>query len=232
MLLLSQNVKALPRMSTDKVVHDVNLSASQAGIIGWQEIKFADYRDAITDLEAFDTYFPKGDGGHRFAQPISWRKRVWEKVEAGQVKLHDGTPKMCETRFIAWVLLRRRRDGLMVLVHNTHYVPGHKKDDKRELAQKMQAEGRKIHQAFLAQWVAKGVPTIGFGDYNQRERIFGSRIHYAKVHYPVNPGTIDWIVLTDGLDFRWDVQEFKKLTGRFSDHQGRFARASLSKRKK
>jgi len=253
MRLITQNVKSLPLMSQGRVVHDVELCAQEAGIILWQEIRPERYRKAVRDLApVFDVYFPesktKSGATVLGGQPISWRTRYWERVDCGSILMNSAVPKVCDNRYLSWVLLKRENADIesLVLVHDAHYVarawapdgsakPRHDPAEAKEqpMRQEMWNSANAIHHAALSGWVKEGYPIAGGGDYNRHGVLpFGDTLvgTQHKVYYPVQPLGLDWLNLIDGRTARWNIKDFSVQKQRFSDHQGRLVEASLKRR--
>lgn len=248
MRLVSQNVQSRPRMSAARVSHDILISANEAGIVGWQEIGPASYKDNLraTLGEHWETHFPTGKlpngRGHVGAEAISWRHKYWSKVDAGGAILHFPVKDVCHQRYISWALLERvGSEQRQVLVNNVHYVAGafSKRNAEDEglshtsNRRKMWEEANERHREFIKEWVDKDVPIAGTGDFNRREfEIFGDVIGGRRVHYTAEPLGIDLTYLINGGDWVWDVKDVAIQKGRYSDHQGRLVEAYMNPREK
>lgn len=222
--IMTQNVCQLPLMPQPHVVHDVELTARESGVVLWQEMRPARYLAAMRNLnpKAWAHYY--GGGGC----PISWRKRIWEKLDQGHVLLHLKEPGVCENRYVTWVKLRNRKTGAVAIFHTFHYVPGawttrfSRTSRLRRAA--MWNHGNEMHRHLVDGWVKDGYAVAGGGDTNSAQKRFpllGKSIRGKRVRYPVDKNAIDQLVLIDGNDFKWKLDSFERRSGRFSDHQGR-----------
>jgi GH25 family lysozyme M1 (1,4-beta-N-acetylmuramidase) len=239
---VSQNVRSKPQMPQADVVHDVELTGSQAGVVAWQEIGFDRYKQAVLDLgPEFDSYIPDGAGN---SNPVSWRDSVWTQCAAGEILLNKADPTSTvrgSDRFLVWVLIKHNGTGAFVLVNNAHYVArawGHRTGQEAKeqpIRQEMWLAANKIHRAAVKDWVDKGYAIVCMGDYNSsnaRELPLGKTIGGRTVRYVVGDKSIDQVIFINGKDFRWEIEDLdgEILPGRNSDHQGRRGQARLVER--
>lgn len=236
MRFVTQNIKALPKMPQEDVVEDVKLTASQAGIVCWQEIFPERYIRAIKNQlsDRWEHHFAGG------GCPISWRKATWTKIRGDATKLHDAEGGISRERLLTWVLLEHKRTGARVIVHNWHYVaaawnPKIEPNERRR--DELWAQDNQRHRSFVETWVKRGVPIIGGGDSNRRHDhpqgpLLGNRIGNRRVRYPIGPKSIDHIVVINGEDWKWQIDDKngELLPGRNSDHQGRRTQVRLVKK--
>lgn len=234
---VSQNVRAKPEMLQKRVEADVNLTASQAGVVGWQEIVPERYRQAIRDLGP--------DWTHVFGvgtdEAISWRTRWWTLVDQGQMKLTEKAPGLKGTDTdLLWVVLESYI-GARIVVNVSHYLPrawgprtGQEAKEQAE-RQRLWTAGNQVHRGKVAAWVAQGYPVVGMGDFNsqlRRDLTMGEAISGKPVRYAVGDQAVDQLWFVDGADWSWviDDADGELLPGRNSDHPGRRARAALVER--
>lgn len=238
--VMSQNVKAFPLMPQGDVVEDVRLTAGQSGIIGWQEIGPARYKEAILALgPKWETFWggPHSEERETVRNPISYRVKHWRRVDGGRWKHHDGVARMTPDSWLTWVVLEHKRTGAHVLATNKHYVAGAwnniPKADKRQ-RQNMWTDANRFEMVWTERFMAKHpeVAVIGLGDYNStnhRQLAVGARLGGRKVNYQVAPRAIDQIWLVNAATWIWetDDEDGELLPGRNSDHQGRRSRQRL-----
>lgn len=226
MFIQTQNVQALPRMTPEKVVHDVNLTASQSDLIGWQEIILDYYRLAIRELDpqVWDSLMIK-DLGNIGGCPISWKKHLFELEDSGKIKLFTGLPGIGKTRYIVWALLRDKRNGALVMVINTHYVAkgySKKRVTARKLRQRLWLRSNEKLNDFVMECALKGYLIAILGDFN---RMFfppvGRVVFGHEVHNVNPPSSIDKVVLIDNDEFEWHNPQLTSKGGmKYSDHKG------------
>lgn len=216
------NVKSNPLMPQAQVIHDVRRASKQGSIIGWNEISPPRYFDAIRALgPEWGHYMPR-DGGLRIPNPISWKKDVWKKVDAGFQQTHGGRKKVSPNRYITWVKLKHRKTGKTIIRMNTHLVSGawtskQKKDKpwRREMWQRHMTEMRQL----VARFKAKGLPVIIGGDFNRDSyRVLGNQVRYDNNLNVATHGrsTIDYMMHT--ANKRVSRERAKVQGGYFSDH--------------
>lgn len=252
--ITTQNVQSLPRMPQAEVVADIELTAKQSTVVLWQEILPERYDKALHALEesgAWETWWgrgrvkddkvEKGDHNERagFNTPISWRTRVWEFVEGGSWLLHDGVAKICNDRWVNWVVLRHRKTGAEVYFDNAHYVAGawsdkpkYAKDQRKE----MWLDGYARHVAWIKQQIQEHPERalcLG-GDYNAQllrdGHLFRQKIAGRRLRSGVGKRSIDHLFLINGREWVWDIIRRERMPGRNSDHQGRRVKAVLEER--
>lgn len=232
--LVTQNVQALPLMPQREVVEDVQLTARQAGIVGWQEIGPDRYEQAIKDLpDDWSTFFGKEPNGD---VPISFRNAFWKRIDSGVELLHEPKAKVQPWRKITWIILEHRNLGVRIVVTNRHYVAG-KDNKKHSLASRIMRKaiwllGRRRDRRLLAKFVDQGYPVIAFGDFNDRSKSLGTKIRNRVIRYLNPDSSIDKIAIINGDDwvFEVDDRDGELLNGRNSDHQGRRGKVRLRRR--
>lgn len=243
--IVTQNVKALPLMPQIDVRHDIMLTASQAGIIGWQEIEPARYDSALRELEAtgkWDTYWghPRDEVGAKvegYDTPISWRKKYWTQVDGGKFKLNEGRAHVSKTLWVTWIILKHKSTGLLFYYDNAHYIPGafnnnpvHRKKERPAWWK----ESRQLHLAHLRKMIAAHpeMPLCCMGDYNAQQKmtsLWTKEIAGRKVRSGTLGNTsIDQILFINGKGHYWQIDRRETLPGRNSDHQGRRALVHLT----
>lgn len=244
--VITQNVRALPLMNQELVRHDIELTAGQADIVGWQEIGPDYYKKILESLprEQWETFWGKGHAHDRqFDSPISWRRDLWKKIDGGAWELHPPHAKISVRRFYTWIVLEHRGTGARMLVTNKHYIAGAWNDEEKpfkELRPQMWREGIKKEVQWLENFMEKnpGMPIVLLGDYNANQsrdgREFPDRIGGRNLNFQVPPRSIDQIILIHGRgegSWHWEVEDEdgQTLTGRHSDHQGRRSTQGLLK---
>lgn len=236
------NVQSLPLMRPEHVRQDVRLAARKADVILWQEIKPDSYKAAIEALgDEWEHFIPEGIGHNG---PISWRKRLFTLEDKGRELLHPGTPKVCESRGITWVRLRRNGTKREVVFVNTHYVArawdhdgsARLRSDKSEAAtqpmrQRMWNEANEKHRAMIADWVAEGYAVVGGGDFNRGGDypVVGKRYGRTPVRYIDAGGGLDYIFSVNGKRTRIQRVSAENFRGH-SDHALKVAHVNLRKR--
>jgi hypothetical protein len=229
----SANIKCFAPMSQEKVVHDINATGRVAGVIGWQEIQLDRYRTAIEALpNRFRHEFSHGNSG----QVVSWNSEVWERVDGGKRLLCKGSAKICNDRWIVWVLLKHKKSGRQFIFHTTHYPAkawANYKVPRQSIRQAMWNKGNKVQKEMIDEWVRKGYCIVGTGDYNRRNfPVAGNSVRGRKVRYLTPKTSIDFIFVINGKDtvLIGDKHSYN-LEPRYSDHKGRAAKLKLVKRK-
>jgi hypothetical protein len=235
---MTQNVQALPLMPQPDVVEDVKLTAKEAGIICWQEIGPDRYEKAVEGLGTRWSHFFGTVGD--IDNPISWRDRQWNLVKSGQVKLHDGKAKLSKTKWLSWVKLEHKKTGARIIVHNWHYINGafnNEVNPQEALRLPTWKQDNAVHRELVRGWIDQGLPIIGGGDANRRHGhdlgpLLGKTLAGKKVRYPVSDRSIDVIVVINGENWSWEVDDKngETMPGRNSDHRGRRARVRLVKK--
>lgn len=229
---LNLNVKSNPVMSQKAVLHDIRKASHEAGLIGWNEIGPARYFDAVRSLGPdWGHYMPK-DGGLHIPNPISWKKSVWQKEDAGFVRTHHGLAKVSPNRYITWVKLKHRASNQEVVRINTHLVSGAFSHGHRPTTEWRQHQWH-VHMQKLEKLVhhfeSQGLRVIVGGDFNRDSfQVLGKQVAYDN---KLNVGThgrstYDYLMHTrhSGL---------KRVGGRVqrgfaSDHDAVVARYALS----
>lgn len=233
---LSQNVKAEPTMPQSHVLHEVLAASADAGIIGWQEVYYDRYCEAVSTLhkQGWDTYFAKPHGVNSGGAPISWKTKVWEFIDGGETLLCEGADQICYDRRITWVLLRNRLSKVVVAVTNRHYPAnawGLIPSKRRAKARSMWNSGNENDVELLEKFVVLGYPIIGFGDFNstnRRKKAVGHDILGKPVAYHQPPNSIDVVFTIDGAGARWRQAFAQSIKRKFTDHAGRQVVLNLS----
>jgi hypothetical protein len=248
--ILTQNVQALPLHPQDEVVHDVELAASQAGIIGWQEIGPDRYQQAVDSLgPKWTTYWggPEGDrvddgkvpdNPSGYDTPISWRSKRWNFVNGGRVLLNDGVAKICPNRWATWVVLENKRTGLRAIFINVHFVAGAWNNEKDDIPQrqKMWREAWDVLKKTLVDLMNEYPDAVSalLGDFNanyDRDHEEFAPLRVGGRHGDMTfDGAIDHIIFFNSASAVWLVVGTETLPGRHSDHQGRRAVAQIVER--
>jgi hypothetical protein len=116
---LSLNVRANPPMPQANVVDDVRRAATLGACIGWQEIKFERYRQAIRDLSpAWDHVFGPGE------LTLSFRVSEFELIEPGFLRTTASRAHITPNRYVSWAIMRDKASGHRVVRFNTHALSG------------------------------------------------------------------------------------------------------------
>lgn len=187
---LNLNVKSNPEMSQQKVVHDVRKASHQAGLIGWNEISPKRYFDAIKQLGPEWNHYMPHDGGLRIPNPISWKKSVWKKEDAGFVKTHNGKAHVSPNRYITWVKLKHRASGKEVVRINTHLVSGGWSKGQRPTTawrREMWHEHIRKLEHLVHHFEKQGLDVIVGGDFNRDSfHVLGKEVAYDN---KLNVGT-------------------------------------------
>lgn len=205
---LTINIKSNPEMAQSKVVHDVRkAAATQAGLIGWNEIGPARYVSAIKALgPQWGHYFPR-DGKLRIPNPISWKKSIWDKVDDGFMRTHNGLAKVSPHRYITWVKLKNKQTGKTIIRMNTHLVSG--AWSSRKPTTEWRRQMWNIHmtkmKALVAKFEKQGHIIVVGGDFNRDSyRVLGNQVAYDnKLHVgTLGKSTLDYVMHTKDEDIR------------------------------
>jgi len=243
---VSQNVKALPLMPQKNVVADVNLTASQAQVIGWQEIGIERYDEAVMalDPDVWTTFWANRRKKPGYESPISYRHNIFTRVDGGSFELSPPIAGISKGKTFTWVVLEHVRTSARVLVTNKHYISSafNPRADKK-LQEKRPAiwrRSRDLELEFLREFIRENpdVPIVNMGDYNamlspggRDVKEYPRRIANRPIQWVVNPKAIDQVMFINGKAWKWDIDEDEGqlLPGRNSDHQGRLGAARLRK---
>jgi endonuclease/exonuclease/phosphatase family metal-dependent hydrolase len=235
MRVVTQNVQALPLMPHRHVLEDVRATAKAADVVCWQEVRPLRYRFALKRL-------PKGTWSHYMGPrsggvPISWRSAKFELIEKGSVLLHPGKAKVCERRYVTYVLLRDLASGQLLAVVNAHYVS---KAWSNRLSREAIAErqgiwnaGNEAHVELLARLEAAGYAIVGGGDFNRLSPypVVGRQVGNKRVRYATHLGSIDRLYVVNGDHAKWSAHIISDtLRDRHSDHAGRRITLQLTRR--
>lgn len=224
--VVSMNVKSNPEMPQAAVVHDVRRAAKQGDIIGWQEIGPARYRDAIRDLDGFGHFMPRG-----LETPISWRKDKFELLDSGVKKMHGGLAGVSPHRQVAWVKLRNKDTGEVMVHMNTHLVSGawnSKKQPTDPWRQRMWNKHIDGMERMIERFERQGHPVTISGDFNRNQfRVFGNDVRYDSGLHANTHGrsTLDYVMSTRHRDL--DKVRTRVDTGFRSDHNAVIVRYDL-----
>lgn len=226
------NVKSNPEMSQRRVEHDVKRAAEAGGLIGWNEIGPERYFKAVKALgDEWGHYMPH-DGGLHIPNPISWKKDVWKKEDAGFLRTHGGKAKVSPNRYITWVKLKHRASGQEVVRINTHLVSGAWKPGHRPTTEWRREMWRthieKLHRV-VDTFEKQGLTVIVGGDFNRDSfEVLGKQVKYDN---KLNVGThgrstLDYLMHTRSSHLR-------RVGGRVqhgyeSDHDAVIARYALT----
>jgi hypothetical protein len=216
---LTLNVQANPPMSQAKVVHDVRRAAALASCIGWQEIKFERYRQAIRELgPAWHHVFGPGE------LALSFRVRGFEFIERGFLQTTNSRAHITPNRYVAWAIMRERASGHRVVRFNTHAISGaFRPGPVPEKAWRRRAWHH--HMNVLADavrlMVDSGHPVIVGGDINRSGFEFlGDLVVYDNdFDVPTHrEGAIDYLCHRHGGGVRVERRGHEVVKGFHSDH--------------
>lgn len=233
----SINVKSNPLMPQSKVVHDVKLAASQADLIGWQEIAPARYRQAIKDLgPKWGHYMPR-DGKIAIPTPISWDKEKWKKVDAGFTRTHNGKARVSPHRYITWVKLKDKETGQEVVRINTHLVSGAWSKPKPTTAWRraMWTIHMNKLENLVERFQKKGLNVVVGGDFNRDGyKVLGNKVKYDNnlnvgTHGGPGSSTLD-IVMHSSKNKVLEKEGGRIARGYASDHDAVIVKYSLDKK--
>lgn len=179
---LNVNVQSLPLMSQPEVVRDVRKAASQADLIGWNEISPDRYFKAIKDLgPEWGHYMPK-HGKKRIPNPISYRKDEWKMLDNGFKKTHGGLAKTSPNRYITWARLKHKGSGQEIVRLNTHLVSGAfsaKQQSNRKWRQENWGKHMKQLSALVDRFEKQGLKVVIGGDFNRNHyKVLGNQVNY------------------------------------------------------
>lgn len=249
-VMLTQNIQAMPRMRAWKVKEDVWDVARLADLVGWQEIKWHYYREILGKLEdegGWETYWGRGRANEgldeyydhefkeNFATPISWRVDVFEFIRGGSWRLHPKTPGVCGERWVTWVLLREKKKNAKVLVYNFHMVAGawnpfvkRKKELRQEMWRnawtRIQKDIRRKRKSY------PNAAVVGMADFNanmyrdkkqMRRKIKG--LPWMQITHPKG---VDHLFLMRGKKYFWSKTK-TRLENQHSDHAGKYVISRL-----
>jgi endonuclease/exonuclease/phosphatase (EEP) superfamily protein YafD len=129
------------------------------------------------------------DGGLEIPNPISWKKDVWAKEDAGFERTHHGLAKVSPNRHITWVKLKNRASGQEIVRVNTHLVSGAWGEHKPTTA--WRREMWKVHMqkldALVSRFESQGLQVIVGGDFNRDSfEVLGKKVAYDNA---LNVGT-------------------------------------------
>ncbi|MFO0599525.1 MAG: hypothetical protein U0228_29740 [Myxococcaceae bacterium] len=226
------NVKSNPEMRQSAVLHDVRRAAQSGGLIGWNEIGPERYFQAVKSLGPDWGHYMPRDGGLHIPNPISWKKSVWQKEDAGFVRTHHGLAKVSPNRYITWVKLKHRASGKEIVRINTHLVSGAWSHGHRPTTAWRQHQW-KVHMQKLDHLVQhfekQGLQVIVGGDFNRDSfKVLGNHVAYDN---KLNVGThgrstYDYLMHTTNGHLR---RVMAKVQGGYaSDHDAVVARYALS----
>jgi GH25 family lysozyme M1 (1,4-beta-N-acetylmuramidase) len=241
---VSQNVKALPLMPQFDVVEDVVLTASQAHVVGWQEIGIPRYDDAVMSLDpkVWGHFFAgmRRQGGYE--SPISYRKEMFKATDGDALLLSPANAAISHRKYFTWVVLEHIPSGAHILVTNKHYIAGAWRKDKhdKKLRQQIWRESRdEVELPFLRQFIKDhpNMPIVNLGDYNAQlaggndSEEYPRKIANRTIYFLTKERSIDQVMLINGKKWKWDIddEDGELLPGRNSDHQGRRGTARLKK---
>lgn len=226
--VVSANIKDNPDLAPAQVQHDTKVVAKLGGLIGWQEI------GEVADHKAVDQACPPKNWYHEFrslAVPVSVKKRYWTVVGSGSVKTHNGKAGVSPTRYVVWVVLRRKGKAQKIAVVNTHYVSG-AWNSKPKAAKQWRQDMWKIHwkkqQEIIADLLSQNISVLGTGDFNrvkvdkffaQQVWLVGGTSGIDKVYY---------INAEHGVRFRKGKKQGKYDGKVFTDHKPCYAEVTLT----
>ena len=243
---VSQNVQALPLMPQDDVMADVLLTASQATVVGWQEIGPRRYDEAVASLDPriWTTFW----AGHRnvggYESPISFRHNVFTAVKGDAVLFQPANAGISRAKYFTWLILEHNRTKARIIVTNKHYVSSaFSKKSKKYNKQRpviWRAGRDEVELPFLRDIMEKhpNYAVVNLGDYNayladggRDVEEYPRRINNRPVHFLTGPRSIDQVMFINGKNWKWQIddEDGTLLPGRNSDHQGRKGEGSLKK---
>jgi hypothetical protein len=224
------NVKSNPVMSQRNVVHDVRRAARESGLIGWNEIGPARYREAIRNLGPGWSHYMPRDGHLQIPNPISWKNSIWKKEDAGFLRTHRGLARVSPNRYITWARLKHRETGKEIVRINTHLVSGAWGKHKPTTA--WRREHWNTHMRKLGDLVerfeSRGLKVVIGGDFNRDSfKVLGDQVAYDN---KLNVGThgrstLDYLMHTRGSGL--EKLGARVQGGYASDHDAVIARYSL-----
>jgi GH25 family lysozyme M1 (1,4-beta-N-acetylmuramidase) len=239
--VLTANIQSVPEgvLTTEQALIDLTRNATDGDIVLLQEIAFR-YQALVEDAfpaPQWEVYYGQRDN----AQPIAFRRDLFEKVSGDVVLLHEARAGLHRRRYITHLQLRHRAHGCDFHVTNLHLVAGafHNPGQRHEaLRLEEWRAGIAKHIAMVESLVAGGLPVIGGGDYNRqlrRHRSMGTAIAGRPVTYAVDGGAIDLLWCVDGDRARWEVSSRRVYPGRdsknpvrHSDHPARAVSVTLA----
>jgi len=195
--VVSMNVKSNPEMPQAQVRHDVQRAAKTGDIIGWQEIGPQRYKDAIRDLKGFNTFMPPG-----LQTPISWNTDKFKLLDSGVKKMHGGLAGVSPHRQVAWVKLKNRETGQVMIHMNTHLVSGawnSKQQPTDPWRQKMWRKHISQMKDMVERFEKQGFPVTISGDFNRNHfRVLGDQVKYDSGLHANTHGrsTLDYVMHT------------------------------------
>lgn len=167
----SANIKGTPAMTGAQARWDLRVARRHCTILVLQEFRHRHYWKAIADLKRNWASWPGYRAGrwwpNRAAGALMWRKRRFSKINQAVRILHEGVPKVSETRYLRAVLLREKSTGLHAWFGGCHFVV---KGDRRGGPS---ANARILHQhdlprfrEFVSGLLASGHPVLWGMDAN------------------------------------------------------------------
>lgn len=179
--IATANIRNNPDMRRDFVRADVAKIRRVCGVAMFQEIgEESDKRDVEHSLgRAWEL------ANRPLDIPIAFKKRIWEVVEIGFQKMHGGKEKTSPSRFVTWVVLKRRsrrvRKARLICFMNTHFVSGawnlKPKRNKAWRRRMWRVHWRKMRELVL-DFYNRGITVVFAGDFNRR---FVRKFHKAQV---------------------------------------------------
>lgn len=99
----------------------INLAASRADILLFQEIETRGHKDAIHALErnGWDVYWPRFAAN---AVPVAWRKDRFRQVHKNKLRITKGRAGVTPNRYVVNVALVDKATGLEFGLVNTHLI--------------------------------------------------------------------------------------------------------------
>jgi hypothetical protein len=231
---IGQNIKGTPKMSADKVRHDVGVVDKQADLFVLQEFKWEDYWESITRVAGKENNtFPSESHGRanpvQGGQPCVWDISKFKLGSKYQALLMDGEAGISDDRWLRGVEVAVRSDrSLRVVFGGTHFVVGgdgpHDSPRRKAI---LRSNLNRLDQ-FLYVLKASGAPVIFELDanigasswaYPEFRRIL--KKHKAKLYG--NKNGVEYLFVIQGRHTKIVVHDdFIVSTNKlFTDHEGR-----------
>lgn len=148
-------------------------AAAVCHVVGFQEIgEDEDKEDVVSGLEAADLGRGFTLTHTHLPIPIAYRHHKFTCLDEGVMRMHKGLPGATPSRYIAWVVLQRRRRPFSepFIFVNTHFVSGawnrKEKPHKEQRKALWGAHWSGMREMVLG-WQAQGLTVIVAGDWNR-----------------------------------------------------------------
>jgi hypothetical protein len=225
------NVKNNPIMPQKNVRHDVQQAARDGSLIGWNEIGPDRYFAAIKHLGPDWGHYMPRDHHTRIPNPISWKKSIWNELDSGFVRTHQGKEKVSPARYITWSKLEHRDTQKTIVRINTHLVSGAFSENKSSphWREKHWHKHMQDLKDLISKFESEGLTVIVGGDFNRdSHKVLGKSVAYDNKLNVATHGqhsTYDYLMHTRS-------EHLKRIGGHVdthfkSDHHAVVARYSL-----